>query len=566
MQLTLKKLISGLCISVFAIFLIYSLAWFIILQLISTELNKQYANNGINTQDIGTKESHIIKFSHIEPCGFPFKISLRIFGWSEDSNTSKINFTSPIYVGYDLLKQHMFTSFSGEIIAKYKPVQSGFGSRFKIGSHEILIKYPITSRLIKNLIYKKNIFELVNFIKSLELKSRDIQIFDLIDQTKLYDEDYTYIKLSINKHKYYTSLSGLLNQIPQRFDIIYSTSVVEPMPLNRIVPRSLLFNGAIWNFAFKIDSNFYIKSNNLTLTDFNKDFEIGVLYLKSSSEIHSSLNSLFYSKKIDNFTTNLSVKLASQIELKNDFAAKVPNFLKYLTSDELRFIVGFNYDLNNDVKDELQYIINNTDKFDFKPFGNKKYECELDLNVIQRKSSLYTKINNFSIFSGETGVRLRNNIDLMDQLNLNINGLILLNNYPKILDLLSDYLYRLGKYKTFSEKNRNVYNDTLKSFLHSISDYPDSNSKDISLDYKIDFSNPDKGKIGSSTIDKLKSLYHLTLYQKAIEAIKINNDSDNIINLIIELAPTFSNNPKLLEKLIKEPTKIDKETWEEIIK
>ena len=237
-----------------------------------------------------------------------------------------------------------------------------------------------------------------------------------------------------------------------------------------------------------------------------------------------------------------------------------------MISEEASFILGLNYELNSDIKDELQYIINNPDKFNVQEFENRKYECRLDLNSIQKKNTVNTKINNFSIFSGATGIQLKNEIDLMGLLNVNINGLMLLNNYPVIIDIVSNYLYRLGKYKTLSDESRAVYKDTLKSFLHSISDYPESKSDNVSLEYEIDFSNLNKGKIGTTKINTLKSMYHLALYKEALEKIKIKNTSDNITTLILELVPTLSENHKLLEQLIIKPTEIDKNAWEEIIK
>jgi hypothetical protein len=197
MRLALKW-IKRLVITLIIICLAYSIAWFIILNLISRELNKQYSGQAINTTNIGVKEQYVLKFSKIEAVGFPFKISFKILNWHEESRTSQISFSAPIYVGYDLLKQHIFIAFSGDIIAKYKPLESGFGARFRVANQEFLIKYPITMRLIKVLLNKNNPFEVVNFIKSFESSSGNIQIFDLVDNEKFYEEDHLSFKLLIN--------------------------------------------------------------------------------------------------------------------------------------------------------------------------------------------------------------------------------------------------------------------------------------------------------------------------------------------------------------------------------
>lgn len=565
MRLALKW-IKRLVITSVIICLGYSIAWFAVLNLISIELNKQYAGKEINNADTDSKEKYSLKFSRIEPTGFPFKISFKILNWTEDNRISQISFNTPVYFGYDLLKQRIFATFSGDIIAKYKPLESGFGVKFQVANQEFLIKCPITIPLVNVLFSKANLFEIVNFVTLLESNSGNIKIFDLINDEKYYEEDYALLKILINKNRYYTDLVDLLDNLPQKFDITYSTEVITSMPLNRVVPQILLLPKIIWNFVFKADTDFYVKSNNKTLSDFSKDLEIGVDTLKSSSNIHTSSNNLLYTQKISDYSESIFVKLGSNIELRNDIYPTISNILKYLISGEARFALGVNYRLSEDINKELRYIIDNPEKFTFKEFKNRKYSCNLELSTLKRRDIINTKVHNFSLFSGNTGINLKNEIDFIGIINLNINGLLLLNNYPALIDLASNYLYKMGKYKNFSDESREVYKETLKAFLYSISDHPESTSNDLSMEYAIDFSNIHGSKVGVAKMHTLKSLYHIALYKKALEKIKIKDASDDTANLILQLAPTITDNPELLKQLITKPTEIDKATWEEIIK
>jgi hypothetical protein len=565
MRLALK-LLKGLIITLTTICLIYSIAWFALLNLISIELNKKYAGKEINNNYGNFKEQYILTFSKIEPVGFPFKIAFKVLNWTEDNKTSRTNFNMPIYAGYDLLKQHIFVTFSGEIISKYKPLESGFGLKFQLTNQEFLIKFPITLSLIKVLFSKDKSFEIINFATLLESKSDNVKIFDMIDNEKYYEENNALLKISINKNHYYTTLEDLLDNLPQKFDVIYAAEVITGMPINRIVPQILLLPKIIWNFVFKADADFYIKSNNKTLSDFSKDLEIGVHDLKFSSNIHTSSNNLLYKKKISDHGESIFVKLASNIELHNNIYPTISHILKYLISGEARFFLGVNYKLNEDLKNELQYIVDNPEKFTFKEFENRKYSCNLELSNLNSRGIIHTKLNSFRLFSGNTGINLKSEIDLIGIINLNIKGLILLNNYQSLIGLASNYLYRMGKYKNFSDESRKLYKETLQSFLRTISDHPESTSNDLSVEYKIDFSNINGSKIGIAKMHTLKSLYHIALYKKALEKIKVKDASDDIASLVLELAPTITDNPELFKQLITNPTKIDKTTWEEIIK
>ena len=556
----LKKLIYSLAISIVIILVSYTLAWFAVLQLITAALKKHYM-----AQSIMIADEHFIKFSRVTAAGYPFKIAIKIRGLNEEGKLQVIDYNDPLYIGYDLLKQSFFLSYSGDTIAHYKPLQSGFGSKITNDKYLITIKYPLNYNLIK-IIQRKTWFELANFIKELEFTSNKVQIYDLIDQTKLYDKDYDIIKISVVKDRYYTSLEEFLNNIPQRLNISYS-SKLNSMSNGRIVaPSSLLYGIFLPYVALNGEASISLKTNATNFKNVFDDWEVEIPHLKSESDIYSLSLSMFYKGNINKDDRVVAFKSSSKIELKTGFIDKLLAAANYLIA-YLRNI----YPTNNPLKNKMIYttinnlenIVNNKTKFRFEELENRKYESDIDLYFSNMKGYLYNKINNFSIFSGQTGIRLTNESDLKKW---HIQGLTALNNYPKLVDFFSNILYQFDAFQSITDQDKKIYTGAVKHFLKSISDYPKSTSNDITIEYKIDSSNLSQGKIANVELKQLKMLYYLSLYHGLIE--NTQTTGNNLLTKMKHLAPNISDNElSFFEQLIIKPeAKVDNDAWKQLIK
>ena len=555
----MRKTLIYISVIIAVVLLIYTIVWFLIIGSIAGKINQQYSNRDIVANTMDSEQKYFVKFKKITSYGFPFKIAFQIIGWREEGENSIVEFHTPIYIGYDLLKQACFITYSGNATGRYKPIQLGFGAKFESDNYSFIVKLPLSFKLFKIFIQKKDPFEIINFVKKLELRSDKTKIFDLFDQQKLYDEDHTIISFSLEKKKYYTDLEDFKNNVPQKLNITYSTNILESNIINRRIPAGLLLYRFAWPMPFIFEGKFYIKTNKSIYSEFANDLEIKIISSKFSSNIQDSLTSFLYQNREEEGNRASHLKVESKIDLKSGFSDNILNSIQYL----LPYISAFPN--NSSLMEELQYINTNKDKFNLTELENHQYIFDLDINFFARtKDVMRAQINNLSLFSNNTGFRLSSECKLNSFGKFDINGLVVFNNYLKTTDLITNYLLNLGRFKTFSEDSRIVYKEGIKYFLKTISDHPDSNSGDISFEYKLDSNNIEKGKIGTVDLNKFLPLYYLALYKKASEKIRVG---DNITERIQELVPDFNEHQKLLKQLMVQPfLEIDDDVLQESIK
>ncbi|WP_342278822.1 hypothetical protein [Candidatus Tisiphia endosymbiont of Myopa tessellatipennis] len=555
----MRKTLIYISVIIAVILLIYTISWLVIVTSVANKINGQYSNRYIAVNSIDSEQRYFIKFNKVALYGFPFKIALQVIGWHEEGENSIIEFNSPIYIGYDLLKQACFVSYFGNATGRYKPIDLGFGTRFESGNYSFIAKIPLSFKLLKVFIQKKDPFEIINFIKELELTSDKTKIFDLVDGQKLYDEDHTIISFSLEKNKYYTDIEDFKNNVPQKLNIAYSTKILESNIINRRIPAGLLLYRFAWPMPFSFEGKFYIKTNKSLYSEFAKDLEIKMISSKFSSSIQESLTTLLYQSKVEEGSNDSHLKVESKIDLKLGFSDNILNSIQYLLS-YISLLPN-----SSSLIEELQYINSNKDKFNLTELEDHQYIFDLDIDFLARKQDIMrAQINNLSLFSNNTGFRLSSECRLDAFRKFDIKGLVVFNNYLKATDIITNYFFNLGRFKTFSEDSRIVYKEGTKYFLKTISDHPDSNSGDISFEYKLDSSNIEKGKIGSVDFNKFLPLYYLALYKKASEKIHIG---DNVTKRIQELVPDFNEHHSLLKQLMIQPfLEVDSDVWQEIIK
>lgn len=562
-----KKLAYFFLIIFFPIF-IYTLGWFISLLFLSHAINKQFANLDINTKAIGTGEEFYVRFSNVALYGFPFKIAIKINNYQEESSSSKIGCKSPIYLGYDLIRQGFFGNYSGEILANYKPIQAGFGSKILSDNYLFFIKLPLKYKLLKNIFSdEKNWFEIINFVKFIELKSNKIEIYDLVDNSKLYDQDYKITNITFKKRKYYNTLVDLLNNIPSRLEIFQKNKINYAVWDRKISPASLLF-GIHWPIFLNGENRLYINFHNPIFENLSNDLEIG-FNSNSTSNIHSGQVNALYRGKLHKLDADVSLKLFANLSLNKGFFDAIFNFLKYLNNYSERTLAnekpnilknGSNGDVVKLFLDNLQSKINNSN---LKKLEAKNYEIDANINLINLNNSLKFKFYNLSIFSGQTGFRLNTEGRFDKSLQYFTKGLVSFDNYNKIIDhFISDDMFSATQ--NYSQESRSLYSETLKYFLKNISDHPKSLSNNISLAFEVDSTDMDKGKVGLAEIKNLKKLFNLALYKKAIERMKTG---ENAKEKIKELLPNLNEDQqKALEQIISNPTQVYNDIWQKLIK
>ena len=201
------------------------------------------------------------------------------------------------------------------------------------------------------------------------------------------------------------------------------------------------------------------------------------------------------------------------------------------------------------VDQEILYIIQNKEVFNFKDLENSSYEFGLKMNSSNTKNKKYLKIEDFSILSDKSGVRLKHEmqVGISPRLDWFAKGVLYLTNYPAVIEFSSGYIYRFGKFKMLNDEARHLYVDVNKAFLKDISDHPQSTSSDLSFEYKINSNRLDQSIIGSIKFDQIITLYTLMLYQKLFD--KVGHGGD-VLSRMREILPQRDGNEPLLQKIL----------------
>ena len=543
--------------------------WYYATFTVSNKINEQYSSKPIAFKSFD-KQDYFISFDKVKPNGFPFQIAWIVQGWSEESMDAEIKYSAPIKFGYNILLQQAFVEYSGDIIASYKPESRGFGSRLKIKDYKITVDLPLTAKLIADLKNMKDPIGIINYIRDINISTGKVEIFDLVDEEKFYDKEYEHLKLSFIKSKEYTDLEDFLDNIPQHYEADYGVKVnsVETMP--RKIPVSLFYGFTILPNEFKAKAKIIVDTKGNNINEVTKGIKVQADIYSYLPVVNLSNLKIHYEGGHSKSTQEADIiNISSRVRLNKGFFDKLFSYYK-LIADELRASK-----IGQLVDREAQYIMNNKNYFRFEDIEDTDYEFNLKMNSYSSKEKLYMKIHDLSVFSDSAGIKIVHEMEAQNKGYKRLanqrwfaKGVLLLKNYPAIVDFTSGYIYRFGKFRFLSDDARNIYIDVNKSVLKQISDHPKSNSEDLSFEYLVDSENLKETKFGTAKIDQISQIYKLTLYEKLFS--KVGFD-DNALEQVTKIFPDLDVKDPMLKKFLPKLSKakdlgIDKEVKKNIEK
>jgi hypothetical protein len=552
------KLIRFLVILITLLLVAVCGIWFYATKHIAAEINAKYAGKKFEVQGIDKSEYFII-FDKVSPTGFPFKISWNIEGWSEESRTAKIRYTSPVQVGYDLLLQQIFVSYDGEIISAYKPEKNGFGSRLKIDDYQIKAGLPLTVGLFETLKNMKDPASLINHLGNITIASGRVEVFDLVDNEKFYDKEFERFDLAFVPQKKYESVDDLLSHIPQYYKADYRVKIMPTDAKPRRMPVSLFYGFSMLPSGVDIKANAVIKTKGNDFQEIGRGLDVKAEIACESSTFKLRNLKLDYkasdeSQLVRDYQIETSSKLHTKTGMFDQLFARYKDMRAQVLASSMGKLIDH----------EILYIIAHKDDFKFKELENSDYDFHLKMESTKDKGKAYTKIDDFSIFSEDSGIKLQHNMETIGG-SWDANGLLYVKNYPAVIDFTSAYVYRFGKYRFLSEEARKLYVDVNTEFFKSISDHPDSASNDLSFEYKINSNNLNKAKFGSVRIDQVAQIYSLMLYKKLFG--KVGADGD-VLSRMRKIIPDINPNDPLLQQILPKISKgnLEKSAQEQIKK
>jgi hypothetical protein len=536
----MKKKLIYFSIFLSVVFSLYSFAWFYYAYNISNNLNKQFSDKIFNINS-SNEEEYWCKFLQISPYGFPFKFGFKISGWQENSTTTQIIFNSDIHILYNIFGKFIEISHNGDVISQYKPLESGFGGKFKNDSN-LKIHIDLSLKDLNKLQNISNPIELINFVDSIEFNSNIFEIYDLVDNELLYREEDTKSLFSFSKSSYYNNFAEFTKIPPKNIHLEYSNNVTKTKMLTKIVkPGILLFRPTSpFNGKFTYLFDFKFGNNIQNFLDIIKNIEI-TIYASTNTDNVISKSNIFY--KADNFENNqnaLFLKINSEFILKDGFIDQLLQIVKFLETTKQPIAQ------NKIFLHELDYIKDNKEKFSQYKIESNKYNISLDFDMITQNQSLKRfAINNFNILSdNNVGFHLvtKANIDDINAQQIgfgptsSIKGDLLISNYHDFFNIFAGYFFNLGKFKNYSDESKDVHIEGLEHFLKSISDNSASTGTDMSFNYDILIYNLQNSKFGSiNNISNLPNLYCISLFKFATSKYhKELQNIDSIKNLIPE--------------------------------
>jgi hypothetical protein len=529
----------------------YCSCWYYIISNIRNDINARYATQKIYVKALVNTEEYFITFDKASITGFPFDMALNLHGWKEESKGAIISYHSPIKIGYSFTNQHAYIAYDGEIDAAYKPLASSFGAILKIKNYLIKLDIPLTRKLLSAISKMTDSGELVNYIKDIEVATGEVQIIDKQENELFSDKEYEKLNFTFVPAKYYLTLEDLLNEIPSEYTVNYSVKT-KPVKFSfRPIPVSLLYGFFNLPSDFSASGKVKIKTEAKKAEELFSNFNAEVEVAFSAPKIDlNSFKLLFKTGLSPEKRKGTALSIDSKIRLKDSFFEEL--FKKY-EAIKPRVISTHAGRL---VDQEVSYIISNKDIFRFKDLENSDYFLNLDLETTNNSKGPLVKLNDFSIYSGESGFKLtyRSQFNYMNGTNWKADGVLLIKNYPVVVDFNSNYILRFGDFRFLSDPARNLYIDVNKAFLKQISDYPTSTSNDLSFDYSISTDNWSEGKIGSSKIVQLPELYKILLYKKLFNVIDLHGD---ILIQIKKLLPNLDENEPVFKKILAQITEKD---------
>lgn len=523
--------------------------WYYLNIKIAQELNAKLAGRQF-TLKLEDDTEYLLSVDKIKSSGSFYNLSWDAVGFVEDSKNAKIAYTSPIYFGYDLLSQRIFINYDGEIKAAYKPLQSGFGALLKVKDYKVLIDFPLTKELVNTLSSMQDAIELINHVGGIHISTGKVEIFDLVDNEKFYDKDLEDFKLRFVPARKYENIEEFINNIPKNYAISYQVKTNKIEAPKRRMPVILFygFPPLPTELDVKIDADIQTRGN--TIAEFWKGIKIKSDFSLGSEMLDITNFSLLYDASNSHDTNkNYKLNVAAQIKTKNGlFNQILEKYRIYYSALGLR-----NSDFDKIVDNELQYIMQNQEEFKIKDFENNEYSLKIDADSVTKNNKTYLKLHEFSLISNSSGIRIKHDMESKNMggkwshnSGLQAEGMFYVQNYPHIIEFISAYINRYGKFKSLNAQAKELYVEVNKAFLKSISDYPDSESNDLSFEYSLN-GNIANAKFGTVKFSQLLPLYKIMLYQKLFDKVGYGGD---ILGRMRAILPDIDENEPLLKNIL----------------
>lgn len=531
----LNKIGKWLLVLFTILFVIYTLFWVLVTYTIANNLHKTYAG-----KKFALSEGATVYFEKARAAGYPFKFMVDFIGFEEENEETVITHKAPFTVGYNLLRQVIFSEYQGDSIAKHKPLESGFGARVE-GKYRIQAKVPFNSTLIQVFLSKAEPIEMINYVNDFNLTSRDVHIYDLIDKSIIIKDADLDLKFSVLHNKYYDTLDELLEDIPDDYLLSFSATTKDAAPARRPVPFSVIY----WtylptDFTYDIDLDFHTKAKHFSFEDIFDNFSVKTNKLDFYSKMESSKSELFLKR----FNKNGS-------EHKIEFNYKT----------KLKLGQEFNEHISTSIQQIMDSIPPNSPALKIEEFLQRMDLAEIDLstgedeidfhisaNINKEAEKTYVDVSRLEISVKDKGIgvkaRLSNNFA-----GEWINGIVQVLSLEEVTEYITKSYFRIFKERgdpIIMTDNFwvSLYVDYLKLIANNYNE--DNGSATFEFKMNKDVEKSIWGKYTAPESD-------LFFYRKLYAHLKPYTSSENErLEMFRRMVPSSVDSPEILTKITKE--------------
>lgn len=530
-----KKTSKWFLIALGIITILYSLLWISITHNIANELTYSYAGKKFQLSEDAT-----LSFSKVKSYGFPFKLAVEFENFTEENETNLIIHKSPFRLGYNLLTQSIFTEYRGDSITRYKPLNSGFGARIE-GIYNVEAHIPFNMTLLKILLFKSDPVEMINFVNYFNIKSRDVHIFDLSDNSQIIGDADMDIKFSIKHHEYYDSMEELISDIPNDYHFSFSTKTTDAAPGRKPVPFSMIY----WtylptDFSYEIDFDIHTDARQFSTEDILRNFTMKTNKMDFYSKAESSKSSFFIQRKEvskDESETvfDYKTKLKLGPEFKDYIAKSIISTMRSIPNNSPLYIL----------KEYLKRI--DISAVDFN-HGEDEIEIVAKANLHQKAKNLVLDIDQIGLSFKDRSFDLKTTIrnDMKGEW---MNGIIQLNgatdSIPYLVGLTSKAYKSYSKPVIFGDK---FWSDLYLDYLQSIANSYNAETDNILLEFKIN-DEVDNARLGRFSTPEANMIYYTKLYKHL--KTRTSNQSETI-RLFRMMIPPMMDSPEILTRIASE--------------
>lgn len=531
----IDKIIKWLLIFITIIFVFYTLFWVLVTFTIAHKLEKEYSGKKIILSN-----DYSIYFSKVNSRGFPFKFMLEFVGFKEESSGSLITHREPLRVGYDILDQQIFSEYSGESISQYKPLETGFGARIE-GSYFMHAKIPINITLLEVLTRQAPSIELLNFINNFHIKSKDVHIYDLVDDSMIIADADLDAKLSIDHHEYYENIEEFLSDIPNDYHFSLSATTKDAAPGRRAIPFSIVY----WtylptDFEYDIDIDFHTDAKKFSQKDILDNFTLKTNKMRFYSKKESTDSNLILSKKEDpNKGQEIKLEYSTKLKLGPEFNEYIAAFIDAIIKNIPK----------NSPLTIVKYYLNkiNVGNIDLNT-GDDVIDFAFNVSALRQQDKMHVTLPILSIFAKDKGIEFAGNF------NNNFGtewftGTFQIPHLEEVINyLVKSYFKIIKSHNSPIIMHDQFWADFYIDYLKSIANNYDQESDHASIEFKLN-KDVEKTKWGRYTAPESNLLYYRKLYQHLKP---YTSSKSERIGLFRKMVPGNIDNPEILEKVTKE--------------